>query len=298
METGDTSPVKPKLPDPVLAFNAIIRDIGLVFNLDYRHATFKKWHRVVGTALDMFLGPMHPKTLEFHTLKFKHAETAETPEGKSVPVEDEMTFSADLDIAKAILEHARNECREKIEDEARKAQQLKEEPAAAAAPPPPAPPMEIHIIKNNDTAGMEGGAEAGKAGVDDGPMGRMKINREEPAAVPPPAEIHLSKGGFRGGSLHFDFGAPKPAEAGEEAGEAGSPEEAVPEIHTAGKIAPTLETFIKGLDDPQERALVERLREELDNPGSSWTDVRMVLEEILDFRRETALRLLPVIVKR
>jgi hypothetical protein len=247
MNTSDTG--KPKLPDGTAAFNAIIKDIGVVFHLDYRHATFKKWHQVAGTALDMFLGPMHPKTLEFQALPFKHAETPETPEGNPVPEDDELTYSASLETTKGILEFALNECRECDEAEARRLKRLKDAPPAPAE----APPMEIHIIRSNTP----------------------------------------------GGSVHFDVaGSAKPHEMGEaEIGENPAGEMKIV-ARTGATGALSLENFAKGLDDPKERELVTRLREVVDDPGSSWSDVKMVLEEIMDARRETALRLLPIIVKR
>ena len=238
-----------RLPDGTAAFTTIIREIGIVFHLDYRDVKFKKWHELAGTALDMFLGPLHPKTLEFQSLKIKHADTAITPEGQAVPGEDEMTYSASLETTKGILEFALNECRECDEAESRRIKKLKDSPPVQAAPPP----MELHIIRTH---------------------------------VP-------------GGSMQFDFGKPaKPAEQ-EEALVPEDPIGGLQIVARAGTTgAKTLEAFIKSMDDPQERELAIRLKEVLDNPGSSWTDVKMVLEEMLDIHRELALQLFPVIIKR
>jgi len=238
-----------RLPDGTAAFTTIIREIGIVFHLDYRDAKFKKWHELAGTALDMFLGPLHPKTLEFQSLKYKHADTQETPEGHAVPTEDEMTYSASLESAKGILEFAVNECRECDEAEARRIKKLKDSPPVPAAPPP----MELHIIRSH---------------------------------VP-------------GGSMHFDFGKPANPGKQEEAQVPEDPKGGMKIVARAGTTgAKTLDAFIKTLDDPQERELAIRLKEVLDNPGSSWTDVKMVLEEILDIHRELALQLFPIIIKR
>ena len=248
MNANETNQIRPKLPDGTSAFTAILKDMGIVFHMDYRHPTFKKWHEVVGTALDLFLGPLHPKTLEFQALRFKHAESRDTPEGTPVPHEDEMTYSAGLDATKTILEYALNECRECDEAEARRMKKLKENPPVPVAPPP----MEIRIIKNKAP----------------------------------------------GGSMHFDFGGSKAPVAEEEPDGTDASIVDMKIVSRTGATGPVnIESFIKGLDDPQEREMVIRLKEVLDNPGSSWTDVKTVLEEIINFRRETALRLLPIIVK-
>ena len=252
MENNAPVQSKSRTPDGSVAFAAIIKDIGLVFHLDYRHATFKKWHMVAETALDMFLGPLHPKTLEFHSLPFKHAESPDIPEDKAVTHEDEMTYSAGLESSKSILEYAQNECRECEESEIRRINRLKEAALANGGAPVEQKPVEFKIIRSTAP----------------------------------------------GGSVHINFGmAAKPSQEAE-AELADDPVGGIKIVARAGATgAQTLEAFIKGTDDPQERDLIIRLREVLDNPGSSWTDVKMIMEEILDFRRETALRLFPIIIK-
>ena len=180
-ESEEPKEIRPSLPDPVMAFSAIIRDIALVFHLDYRHPTFKKWRDVVATALDLYLGPMHPKTLEFQSIRFKHSDSTEPPEGTPVLQEDELTYSAGLEETKLLLEKARDEVKESAEAGARKAKKLKDAPPE---PPPPPPPLEIQITKSNVSKGSIQFDSPAK-------------EKEKTAAAPEPPKYVMPPGGLQ-----------------------------------------------------------------------------------------------------
>ncbi len=60
----------------------------------------------------------------------------------------------------------------------------------------------------------------------------------------------------------------------------------------------TLEKFLRGIEDPEEKRLVERLKDLLDGPKPSWDEVKAAWRDILNKGPETAKRLVPLILNR
>ncbi len=252
------------MPDGVTAFNAIIKDIGLVFNLDYRHETFKKWKSVVEKALEFYMGEMHPRTVEFRAINFKDQLSGETPPDQKVTMTDELIYSAGLESTKEILEKARDEVKASMDAAARKAEEAKK---AKDAPPGQAP-------------GILGAAAPAGGAAEPPPVTGIRIVRT---------------------SIDEDMAEPAGMDADKPEGAAKTSlierQEAGPHQATTAKKG-TLEGYIKGLEDPAERSLVMRLIEEVDEPRPEWGDVQSIMLEIWNLRPEMAKELLPLILNR
>jgi len=256
------------LPDGVKAFTAIARDIGLVFHFDYRHETFKKWKHVVETALELYLGALHPITLEFQGVQFKDPSSSEAPAGQPVTATDELMYSNGLETTKGLLERARDEVKVCEDAEAKKVEDAK---------------------KAKEGKGLK---ELGEGSLISGtpPAG-------EPAAPPPVTGIRIVR-------TKVDEDMAEPGEETDKAGKGGGSgliqrqASATPASKPGGARKDTLEGVIKGMQDPAERELVIRLTELLDEPRPEWNDIRSTLLAIHTIQPELAQRLFPLILNR
>jgi len=120
MGPTDTSNGKAKLPDPEQGISAILKDWEMIKTLNYRHTNFRKWKQVVETALNVYVGPVHPKTMEFLAIEF-NGPFPRSPMEPPVTEKDKKMYAEGLDKTKAILEAVQAEL--KVQAEAKAAEE-------------------------------------------------------------------------------------------------------------------------------------------------------------------------------
>jgi hypothetical protein len=255
----------PQGEDISRVFATILGDLEKVRSLNYRHALFQRWRQLVLMALNRFLGPDHPLTGEFGAIQF-HGPLPKPPNEPPVSERGNEAYASGMARVEAMFRDLVKAPAPVPEAPAAPPPLPQAPPApAAGAPEPPAGPAGMKLVFNTRDMVESLARKTPEAPVD-GPSSMSEIRSvtdlpRHAQTDPPVAGIQIVA---RGGTGRRD-----------------------------AKIDHVIET----LSDAREKALVQAVKDAMMDPNCTWDRMRVAMDDLMDYRKDTLVRILPIILK-
>jgi len=251
-------------------FETILSDLEKVRSLNYRHALFQKWRQLVQMALNRFLGPEHPINKEFAALEF-HGPFPKPPNEPPVSEPDIQAYAAAMARVEAMVQ------------ELVKSHQVTV-PAMASVPPTPwstaasPPPVSGPTVPE---------PAAGEVGMKLVFNTRDMVESLARSAPPPRVQGPASVSEIQSVTDLPRHGAQDTPTAGFHIVARGG----------SGRRDSKLDHVMDTLSDAQEKALVQVIKDAMIDPKCTWDRMRVAMEDLMDYRKETLVRILPILLK-
>ena len=259
--------------DVARVFETILGDLEKVRSLNYRHALFQKWRQLVQMALNRFLGPDHPVNREFAAMEF-HGPLPKPPNEPPVSERDVQAYATAMSRVEAMVRELLSSYRVAAPSRA------PAEDAPVAAVPPPAP-----ASASSATPVPE--PPAGSAGM------KLVFNtRDMVESLARNAPTPLTQGPSDFSQIHSVTDLPRHA--------AQEPPAAGIQIIArggSGRRDVKLDHVMDTLSDVKEKALVQAIKDAMLDPRCTWDRMRAALDDLMDYRKDTLVRILPIVLK-